>query len=408
MLLATMFCYLFFYTGRQTVGFAIPGIHEELGISLTKLGWMSTTLFWCYAVGQFINGNVGDKQGARIMVSLGAVLSCCLNWVASFGQNILSLFIPWGMNGFAQSMAWAPGGRLISNWWGHHERGKAFGLYVFAAGMSSVLAFTTSLIVIDVLHLGWRWIFRLPVLLMLLGGGTYFFIARNRPEELGFPADIANSSGVDSMTDEKTTEKAKEESSMERYSIVFRNGRFMVACLAIGFQNTARYGLLIWVPVYFLGKEWKSADATKWISVALPVGMALGAMTSGWISDALFKSRRSPVIIICMGLAAAFAFLMYFIPRELWGLGMVCLFLAGFFVYGAQSAFWALSPDLLGQQRTGTGIGVMNFFAYALAGLGEPMIGHMIETNDYQYGLVFLFVGTACLVSAFLGLFIRR
>ena len=26
------------------------------------------------------------------------------------------------------------------------------------------------------------------------------------------------------------------------------------------------------------------------------------------------------------------------------------LFLAGFFVYGAQSAFWALSPDLLGRE----------------------------------------------------------
>ena len=78
MLLATMFCYLFFYTGRQTVGFAIPGIHEELGISLTTLGWMSTTLFWCYAVGQFINGNLGDRRGARVMVSLGAVISCLL------------------------------------------------------------------------------------------------------------------------------------------------------------------------------------------------------------------------------------------------------------------------------------------------------------------------------------------
>ncbi len=33
MLLATMFCYLFFYTGRQTFGFAIPGIQEELGFS---------------------------------------------------------------------------------------------------------------------------------------------------------------------------------------------------------------------------------------------------------------------------------------------------------------------------------------------------------------------------------------
>ena len=29
-LLATMFCYLFYYTGRQTFGFAIPGIQREL------------------------------------------------------------------------------------------------------------------------------------------------------------------------------------------------------------------------------------------------------------------------------------------------------------------------------------------------------------------------------------------
>ena len=32
MLLAAMFCYLFFYTGRQTFGFAIPGIQAEFGV----------------------------------------------------------------------------------------------------------------------------------------------------------------------------------------------------------------------------------------------------------------------------------------------------------------------------------------------------------------------------------------
>ncbi len=50
MLLATMFCYLFFYTGRQTFGFAIPGIREELGISLSTLGWASTCLLWARIV----------------------------------------------------------------------------------------------------------------------------------------------------------------------------------------------------------------------------------------------------------------------------------------------------------------------------------------------------------------------
>ena len=274
--------------------------------------------------------------------------------------------------------------------------------------MSSVLAFTTSLFVLDVMQLGWRWIFRLPVLLMLLGGVSYFFIARNRPEDLGFHREQIAAEDPDADDDNHEDDGAHNETSWERYVAVFRNWRFMIASLAIGFQNTARYGLLVWVPVYFLGKDWKSADSTKWISIALPVGMALGAMTSGWISDAVFKSKRAPVIVLCMGLAGVFSFLMYLLPREWWIVGMVNLFFAGFFVYCAQSTFWALAPDLLGRKRTGTGIGVMNFFAYALAGLGEPLIGYVIESNAYEYGLVFPIVGSASLIAAGLGVFIRR
>jgi len=407
MLLAAMFCYLFYYTGRQTAGFAIPGIHEELGISMTTLGWMSAIMFWCYAAGQFFNGNLGDRFGGRLMMSLGALFSCALNWVTSFSFSSLSLFIPWGINGYAQSMGWAPGSRLISNWWRPFERGRAFGLYVFAAGMSSVLAFVTSLIILDVLHLSWRWIFRLPVLLMLVGGAVFFWIARNRPEDLGFEA-ISGSAAADSGTESSLGGISDGESPLRQYVLVLTNARFMIASVAIGFQNCARYGLLVWVPVYFLGDDWKQTDSTRWISVALPVGMAFGAMTSGWISDVVFQSRRSPVIIACMGSAAFFSFLMYLIPKEHWLAGFFCLFFAGFFVYGAQTAFWALAPDLLGPEHTGTGAGIMNFFAYAVAGLGEPFIGHMIESHDHQYGLVFPIVGVSCFIAAFISVFIRR
>ncbi len=30
---AVMFCYFFYYTGRQTFGFAIPGLEAELGLT---------------------------------------------------------------------------------------------------------------------------------------------------------------------------------------------------------------------------------------------------------------------------------------------------------------------------------------------------------------------------------------
>jgi OPA family glycerol-3-phosphate transporter-like MFS transporter len=401
-----MFCYLFYYTGRQTFGFAIPGIQAELGIDKQTLGWISAAMLWAYAAGQMINGNLGDKFGGRRMMCLGAVASFLLNWLTSFGIGFKSLATAWGMNGLAQSMGWAPGSRLVSNWFGAHERGRAFGMYVLAAGLSSVLSFITSLVVLDVLHLDWRWIFRLPVILMLLGGLVVWFIARDRPGDAGFS---------DTHEDEKEVVlEASSETTWQRYGVALRNGRLLLAGLAIGFQNTVRYGLLIWVPVYFLGGDFKNDPLGKWISIALPVGMALGAVTSGWISDRFCNSRRSGVIASFMVLSAVASLGMYLLPPGHL-LGLPVLFLAGFFAYGPQSAFWALAPDLLGRARAGTAVGVMNFFAYAMAGLGEPLIGWMIQHNPFaaapgveSVALVFPLVAIFAVCSAVLALLIRR
>jgi OPA family glycerol-3-phosphate transporter-like MFS transporter len=258
--------------------------------------------------------------------------------------------------------------------------------------------------VLDVLHLDWQWIFRLPVVLMLLGGIVVWLVARDRPSSLGF-ADLR---------DEKPTVAPVEtasgnESTWQRYGAALRNGRLLLAGLAIGFQNSARYGLLVWVPVHFLG----GAGNTKWISVGLPVGMAIGALASGWISDRFCSSRRSGVIGLFMALAAVSAVSMFLLPRG-HSLAMPLLFLCGFFAYGPQSTFWALAPDLLGRARTGTAVGIMNFFAYAMAGLGEPLIGWAIQHNPFgaagveNTALVFPLVALFATCSALVALLIRR
>jgi OPA family glycerol-3-phosphate transporter-like MFS transporter len=406
MLLAAMFCYLFFYTGRQTFGFAIPGIQAEFGVSKAALGWASAALLWCYAIGQAINGNLGDKFGGRRVMSAGAILSFIMNWATSLSTGIVSLSVCWGINGYFQAMGWAPGSRLLSNWWGRHERGTVYGLYTFAAGLASVLSFVTSLIVVGYFHLDWRWIFRIPVALLLVGGIAFYLIARERPEDMGFTPP------KDDVADEVTTADAADgESSFARYMAVLSNWRLMVAGLAIGFQNAARYGLLVWVPVHFLGPDWTKAGASgvidpRWISVALPVGMALGAATNGWVSDKLFNSRRYAAIVLYMALASVTALYMYTIPTSAVYQGMAVLFLCGFFVYGPQSSFWALCPDLVGRKRAGTATGVMNFCAYLFAGLGEPIIGHYMD--GHPTSIVFLIVSMCTAASAVVALFIRR
>lgn len=398
-LLATMLCYLFYYTGRQTFGFAIPGIEEELGIDKATLGWINAAGLWMYAIGQAINGNLGDKFGGRKMMSLGAVSSCTLNWALSFAQGFRGVFVAWALNGYAQSMGWAPGSRVLSNWWARAERGRVYGAYVFSAGMSSVFTFGMASLILAA-GWQWRWIFRLPVLLLLLGGVTYYLVVRDRPEDEGFPP----------FEDDPDTDEAPANDSeglLDRYVVVLRDWQFLLASLAIGFQNMARYGLLMWVPVHLLGPNWKEDVYGKWVSLALPLGMSAGALASGWLSDRVFGGNRSRLISYGMATASAMAVAMYMVAGNLL-ISVPLLFLCGFFTYGPQSAFWALCPDLLGRRHAGTGTGIMNTFAYLGAGLGEPLIGWVIQSNGQQTALAFAVVAVSCLLSAILAIGVRR
>ncbi|WP_338696647.1 MFS transporter [Bradyrhizobium sp. 26S5] len=405
MLLATCFCYLFFYLGRQTFGFAIPGIQAELGLSKQFLGWVSATMLWCYSIGQAINGNLGDKYGGRRAMTAGAILSCAANWCVSFGTGFWTLCVPWGANGYFQALGWAPGSRLLSNWWGASERGKVYGFYLFASGAASVLAFISSIVVIDILHLDWRWIFRVPVLLMLLAGVIYFFIVRDTPEELGYKSPHDEEKSPSPTASQQAVDDG--ESSFQRYKAVLSNWRISIAGLTIGFANAARYGLVVWVPVHFLGNAASASSGQRWISVALPCGMAIGAITNGWVSDRLFGSHRGNAIALYMFFAIGTSIAMYFIPTSDAAMGICALFLCGFFVFGPYASLYALCPDLVGVKRAGTATGILNFYSYLLAGLIEPTIGGILD-HYHDTSNIFLVVAASSALSFTTALFIRR
>src|SRR5436190_20747947 len=64
---AVMFCYLFYYTGRQTFGFAIPGIQAELKLDKQTLGWISAAMLWAYFLGKDFKH---DPRGKWISLAL--------------------------------------------------------------------------------------------------------------------------------------------------------------------------------------------------------------------------------------------------------------------------------------------------------------------------------------------------
>jgi OPA family glycerol-3-phosphate transporter-like MFS transporter/OPA family sugar phosphate sensor protein UhpC-like MFS transporter len=238
---------------------------------------------------------------------------------------------------------------------------------------------------------------------MLFGAVVMFLSVRERPEDLGLARP------TDDSSDDETNAGAASEVSLLRYRAVLSNWRLYAAGLSIGFQNAARYALLVWIPVHFLGPNWKSASSVidpTWITVALPIGMALGASTNSWMSDIVFQSQRYKAIITYMILAAVVAIAMGFVPHGSL-LGIFGLFLCGFFVFGPASSFWALCPDIFGRRLSGTATGVLNFISYACAGLGEPLIGRFMDHTG-NTSIIFPIVAALCICSALSSLFIRR
>ncbi|RWU08113.1 MFS transporter [Pedobacter chitinilyticus] len=386
MLLLTMVCYLFFYTGRHNFGWAVSGMSEELKMPFSFVGWISFAMLIGYAIGQLVNGNLADRFSPRVMVITGAYLSIATNVAISFANNAYIILFLWGINGYFQSLAWAPGGKIINNWWAKEERGKAFGFYTMSAGLSSVITYLLSILLLQQGH-EWRMLFRLPVLCLLVTATIFFLFVKDKPDN-----------------NEQETQNvvvAEEETWQQRYRKVLANKNFILICLAFGFESMARYGLIFWVPIHYLGKNWKQESGSIWVTFFLPLGMAIGALCFGWLSDTLFKGNRVQVIKIGMLASTFIAAAMYFVSKDHFVLSSVLMLLAGFFVYGPQACFWPLSPDLLGSKLTGTGIGCMNMVGYLFAAFGEPLIGKILDVSGSTHP-IFVVVSIAALCSTLL------
>lgn len=346
-----------------------------------------------------MSGHLGDRFGGRRMVTLGAILSCLFNWITSFGHGFWTLIVPWSLNNAMQSLGFAPSSRLIANWWGSRERGKAFGIFTFAAGFSSVLTFAGAILVLQ--HLSWVWIFRLPVLLMPIAALVFVLLVRDRPEEMGFASSERSRVGAEGAP------RGQRASTLEGYREVLGNRRFLIACVGFGFNNLGRLALLVWVPVHFLGATWKEDPSAAWITLALPVGMALGALVAGYGTDRFFRADHLRLITPLLVLAAVTTLAILFVPTEHRVLGMALLFLDGFLVFGPVSSFTALGAELLGSRSLGAGIGLMNAVGYGTAALGDPFIGTVIDATGRTESM-FVITAGACLLGAICSFSIRR
>ncbi|MBQ9783730.1 MAG: MFS transporter [Clostridia bacterium] len=107
--------YLAVYFARNILSAVTPDMVTNSGFTKEYIGHVSSLYFVCYALGQLINGAIGDKIKARYMISVGLLMAGVSNFV--FAQVVSTptlAMIAYGCTGFFLSMIYGPMTKVVA------------------------------------------------------------------------------------------------------------------------------------------------------------------------------------------------------------------------------------------------------------------------------------------------------
>lgn len=421
-----------YYMCRYNLPIAATRIMDQFGLTNTQYGLINSVRHWCYALGQFVNGLLTDRIGGKQAMAIGAVLTIILNitfGMASYagaGSVLLLFIIIRGCDGYAQAFG-APGMTKVKTaWFPRAERGRfagvfglmiQFGLIAVNALGPLILAGASIPLLVVMLKLPalhWRWLFWIPPIVVAIVTALMYVVVRNYPEEAGYSIPLGDE---DEGPDDDP--HARLPMSVVFRAIARKKMVWLTAC-AYFCTGVVRSAQFEWWQVYF-DRQWGLDVAESALVIVtgalLPISAVIGSLTSGFLSDLLFKSQRAPVAMLFYAIETvtilAAALLLTNPAFASAGLAAAMTILISFTCNSTHSILGtAAAMDLGGKRMVGFALGVIDSFQYVGAGFAGLTLGRLIDyttvhttlgwTAWFFFMLPFSALGTALMAYVWL------
>jgi sugar phosphate permease len=386
---ATWLAYATYYLGRKGFSVSKARIVKELGVGEGTLAAIDTGYLAAYALGQFISGLIGDRIGARRLVSMGmffAAFTCAAFGMASSGAMLLAAFT---LNGFAQSTGWPGTTKGMAEWTSPERRGAVMGLWCTSYQVGGIVASWFCTLMLG--SYGWRAAFFGPAVCIAGVGAIVLLTLRPGPYAVTVipqTGSLAARAGINRE--------------------VFRNPTLWSYGAAYFFIKLIRYSVLFWLPYYLHTALGVSETDAGYLSISFEVGGVIGAVTIGFISDRVKHLSRSIIAAIgLVGLAAALLVYARLAPSSP-VLQFALMALIGGLLFGPDSLVSAsAAQDAGGQAAAARATGFVN----GIGSIGALLQGYVTVGIRKSFGwsaVFYVFVGFALLSALALTPTFRR
>jgi len=391
------------YLDRSTLSIANHSVSQELGLSASQMGLLLSAFSFAYAFSQLPIGILLDRFGARAMLGLGmfvwSAAQLCGGLVTSLSQFLVARVAL----GLGESPNFPAGAKVVSEWFGVHERGRPTGIFITSSTIGPALA--PPVLTLLLLAFGWRTMFIVMGVLGIAVSIGWYLVYRDRRNI------TLNTQEVEFLTQGEPEQRAERRMTMREWRALF--GKSTTWGMIFGNMGVIYmvWLYLTWLPAYLEHERHVTIAHTGWL-VSIPyVFGTLGMLSSGFVADGLMargmapmRSRKWPICVGLLG-AALFTVPAAFTPNLT--LAMVYLSAAMYFVNMASGACWALATVAAPRHMVASLGSIQNFGGY-FGGSFAPFITGIVVDKTHSFINAFLISAGVAFAAALIYIIVVR
>jgi ACS family hexuronate transporter-like MFS transporter len=378
------------YIDRAALSIIAPIISKDLSLSPSQLGIVFSAFFVGYSIFCFIGGYFSDRIGPKrvfiIAVSVWSAFCALTGAVAGFASLlVIRVIFGFGEGPFASS-----GSKMVNNWFGVTERGRAVG--IVNAGNPIGGAIAGPLVGFLALSTSWRWTFVLVGALGIIWVIFWAFTVSDKPE-----------SDVKVEPAARVAQPVTAASDQNSIAFYIRQPIILLTAFAFFGWNYILYFFLSWFPTYLTTAKGLSIQSMSVVTV-IPwlvgfVGLASGGFFVDWVVIRSGNALQARKLILMAGLLIAA--LCVGIGGVVESATSAVTLMAGavFCLYLTAPAYWTIIQDVVPSPKVGGVTGFVHFLANTSGIFGPSIAGFIVQYGGGFKG-AFLLAGAIGVVGS--------
>lgn len=296
------------YIDRVNISIAIIPMAEHFGWSGTEKGFVLSSFFIGYMLGQIPAGWMANHYGGKLVLGLALLVWSITTVITPIAALVgfSALILTRIVMGMGEAATFPATYYLYSRWIPRQERSRVVAFTLGGIPFGTVLGLAASGFLVA--QFGWPSVFYVFGAIGIVLAVVWFAVIRNSPEQdvrISDPEKALIRAGVD-VTESRTDPLPVRQ--------LLRATPFWALVVNHFCSNWILYVLLAWMPSYFRDVQGLSLSGAGLAASAPWLSMWACSNLAAWISDALIRNGM-PVVVVrrimqCSGLLGASAFML--------------------------------------------------------------------------------------------------